>query len=233
MVHAVHEDQHRQIANGWFRAAVFGVSDGLVTNASLILGFAGASPGHDVVRLAGLAGLCAGGLSMASGEYVSMRAQKELLEYEINVERTSLRNFPHEERAELRDMFLAQGIAPDVADRLSNDLMSDPDLALRTHAREELGIDPSATGSPWRAAGSSLVSFAIGAFIPLAPWVFTTSGDPIVWSIVLAALALFAVGGVIGWFTRNGIIRWGLRQLVIGGLAAFVTFWIGRAVGAT
>ena len=224
MVHAVHEDQHRQIANGWFRAAVFGVSDGLVTNASLILGFAGASPGHDVVRLAGLAGLCAGGLSMASGEYVSMRAQKELLEYEINVERTSLRNFPHEERAELRDMFLAQGIAPDVADRLSNDLMSDPDLALRTHAREELGIDPSATGSPWRAAGSSLVSFAIGAFIPLAPWVFTTSGDPI---------GLFAVGGVIGWFTRNGIIRWGLRQLVIGGLAAFVTFWIGRAVGAT
>ena len=111
--------------------------------------------------------------------------------------------------------------------------MSSPDLALRTHAREELGIDPSATGSPWRAAGSSLASFAIGAFIPLAPWVFTTSGNPVVWSIVLAAIALFAVGGLIGWFTRNGIIRWGFRQLAIGGLAALVTFGIGRAVGAT
>jgi VIT1/CCC1 family predicted Fe2+/Mn2+ transporter len=162
-----------------------------------------------------------------------MRAQKELLEYEINVERTSLRNFPREERAELLDMFLAQGIDPEVADRLSKDLMSDPDLALRTHAREELGIDPSATGSPWRAAGSSLISFAIGAFIPLAPWVFTTSGDPVLWSIILAAIGLFIVGGVIGWFTRNGIIRWGLRQLLIGGVAALVTFLIGRAVGAT
>lgn len=233
MVHVVHDDQHRQIANGWFRAAVFGVSDGLVTNASLILGFAGASPGHSVVRLAGLAGLFAGGLSMASGEYVSMRAQKELLEYEINVERTSLRNFPSEERAELRDMFIAQGIDPEVADRLSGDLMSDPDLALRTHAREELGIDPSATGSPWRAAGSSLLSFSIGAFIPLAPWVFTSTGNPILWSIILAAVALFAVGGLIGWFTRNGIVRWGFRQLAIGGFAALVTFGIGRAVGTT
>ena len=233
MTHGVHDEEHRQIANGWFRAAVFGVSDGLVTNASLILGFAGANPGHDVVRLAGLAGLFAGGFSMASGEYVSMRAQKELLEYEIGVERQSLIDFPNAEREELKGMFISQGVDPDVAERLSHDLMSDPDLALRTHAREELGIAPSATGSPWSAAFSSLGSFAVGAFIPLLPWVVTSAGDPIVWSIILAAVALLAVGGVIGWFTRQGIVRWALRQLLVGALAAAVTFGIGRWIGST
>jgi VIT1/CCC1 family predicted Fe2+/Mn2+ transporter len=226
-----HGEEHRQISSGWLRAGIFGVSDGLVTNTSLILGFAGANPGHNVVRLAGLAGLVAGAFSMASGEYVSMRAQKEILEYEIGVESRSLLDHPAEETEELRNIFLKQGIEPDLAERLSVDLMSDHKLAVRTHAREELGIDPSATGSPWAAAGSSMLAFAVGALIPLLPWVVTSRGSDVLVSIILATIMAFVVGGTIGWFTRNGVIRWGIRQVLIGGLAAFVTFGIGHLVG--
>ncbi len=231
MTQNVHGEKHRQVAGGWYRAAVFGASDGLVTNASLILGFAGANPGHSIVRLAGLAGLVAGGFSMASGEYVSVRAQKELLEYEIDVERRSIEASPVEEQEELRDLFVERGIEAELAERLSTDLMRDPEMALRTHAREELGVDPSATGSPWGAAISSLISFGVGAFVPLLPWIVTTSGDPILWSILLAVLAAGVVGGMIGWFTRNGIIKWALRQIFVGALAAAVPFGIGRLVG--
>jgi VIT1/CCC1 family predicted Fe2+/Mn2+ transporter len=226
-----HPQKHRNVAGSWYRAAVFGVSDGLVTNASLILGFAGANPGHNIVRLAGLAGLVAGGFSMASGEYISVRAQKELLEYEIEVERRSIEDSPMQEQEELRQLFVDRGIEGELAERLSADLMRDPEMALRTHAREELGVDPSATGSPWGAAISSLFSFAIGAFIPLLPWLVTGRGDPIIWSIVLAVLAAALVGGVIGWFTRNGIFKWAVRQVLVGALAAAVTFGIGRLVG--
>jgi VIT1/CCC1 family predicted Fe2+/Mn2+ transporter len=226
-----HPQKHRNVAGSWYRASVFGVSDGLVTNASLILGFAGANPGHDIVRLAGLAGLVAGGFSMASGEYISVRAQKELLEYEIDVERKSIEESPVQEQEELRQLFVERGIEVELAHRLSADLMRDPEMALRTHAREELGVDPSATGSPWGAAISSLLSFAVGAFIPLLPWILTSSGNPILWSIVLAVIAAAGVGGVIGWFTRNGIFKWAFRQVLVGALAAAVTFGIGRLVG--
>ena len=231
MTDGVHPEKHRQVSGGWYRASVFGASDGLVTNASLILGFAGANPGHNIVRLAGLAGLVAGSFSMATGEYISMRAQKELLEYEIGVERRSIAESPVQEQEELRDIFLSRGIEFELAERLSIDLMRDPDLALRTHAREELGVDPSATGSPWGAAISSLLAFAVGAFIPLLPWIIGSSGDPIVWSIVLALLAAGVIGGMIGWFTKNGIAKWAIRQIMVGTLAAVVTFGIGRLVG--
>src|SRR5487761_387410 len=125
---ATHGEVHRQITSGWIRAGIFGVSDGLVTNISLILGFAGANPGHSIVRLAGLAGLVAGGFSMASGEYISVRAQKELLEYEINVERQSLEESPELEQEELRQLFVDRGIDGDLAQRLSVDLMRDPEM---------------------------------------------------------------------------------------------------------
>ncbi len=227
-----HGESHRQLTSGWFRAGVFGASDGLVTNISLILGFAGANPGHSVVRLAGLAGLVAGGFSMASGEWVSVRAQKESLEYEIEVERRSLEASPVEEREELKGLFVSRGIDAELADRLATDLMRDPDLALRTHAREELGVDPSATGSPWAAATSSFVAFCIGALIPLLPWLFTSSGSDAVWSIVLGAVASLVFGGAIGWFIRRGTVRWALRQLLVTTLAAAVTFGVGRLVGS-
>jgi VIT1/CCC1 family predicted Fe2+/Mn2+ transporter len=227
-----YEVHHRQISGGWFRAAIFGISDGLVTNVSLILGFAGANPGHSVIRLAGLAGLVAGGFSMGSGEYLSMRAQKELLESEIEKERKALSEFPVEEQQELRQIFIDRGIEAELADRLSIDLMKDPDLALRTHTREELGIDPSATGSPWMAAISSFWAFVVGAFIPLLPWLWSSTGNPVYWSIAFAAVGAAIVGGAIGWFTRRGIMRSAARQLIIATLAAAVTFGVGRLVGA-
>ena len=225
------EERHRQISDGWIRAGIFGVSDGLVTNTSFILGFAGASPGHNVVRLAGIATLIAGGFSMASGEWLSMRATKELMEYEINVERQSIADDPEMERRELREMFKSRGIDAELAERLSVDLMRDPDLALQTHVREEMGVDPSATGSPWAAAGASLATFSLGALIPLLPWLWSSSGNEVWWSVGLAAVGSASVGGAIGVFTRRGTLRWSLRQVAVTGLAAAVTFAVGRLVG--
>jgi VIT1/CCC1 family predicted Fe2+/Mn2+ transporter len=222
---------HRQISGGGFRAALFGLMDGLVTNVSLILGFAGANPGHNIIRLAGLAGLVAGAFSMGSGEYLSMRAQKELYGYEIDVERRSLQDDPDLEREELRDIFLGRGIDADLADRLSTDLMRDPDLALRTHTREELGIDPSATGSPWIAAFSSFLFFSVGAFIPLLPWIVISTGNVIWWSVGLAGASILFVGAAVGHFTRRGIIYSALRALIIMSLASAVTFGVGYLVG--
>ncbi len=160
---------HRDFRGGGARAAVFGVSDGLVTNVSLVLGIAGANPGGSIVRLAGVAGLIAGSFSMAAGEYLSMTAQRELMERELEVERRSLSHSPEGEAAELRGMYVRRGIDPAVASDMVNEVMQDPELALETHAREELGITPQSLGSPWQAAAASFFTFALGAFIPLAP----------------------------------------------------------------
>jgi len=225
------EPHHRDISSGGFRAALFGLLDGLVTNVSLILGFAGANPGHDVVRLAGLAGLVAGAFSMGSGEYLSMRAQKELYQYEIAVEQQRLLDEPEVERQELKAMFVSRGIDEELAERLSTDLMRNPDLALRTHAREELGIDPSATGSPWTAAFSSLLFFAVGALLPLLPWVVTSAGNVMWWSVALAGAATLFVGGAVGRFTRRGVAYGATRAIVIMGFASALTFGVGRLVG--
>ncbi len=225
------EPHHRQISDGGFRAALFGLLDGLVTNVSIILGFAGANPGHDLVRLAGLAGLVAGAFSMGSGEYLSMRSQKELFEYEINVERQALLDTPDQERQELREIFIGRGIDAELAERLSTDLMRNPDLALRTHTREELGIDPSATGSPWTASISSFLFFSIGAFIPLIPWIVTSAGNVMWWSIALAGVATIAVGGAVGRFTRRGTLFSATRALLIMALASAVTYGVGNLVG--
>lgn len=228
---AANAPHHRQLAGGGFRAALFGLLDGLVTNVSLILGFAGADPGHSVVRLAGLAGLVAGAFSMGSGEYLSMRSQKELYEFEIDVERKALAAEPEIERIELRDLFISRGIDEELAERLSTDLMRNPDLALRTHTREELGIDPSATGSPWSAAISSFLFFSIGAFLPLLPWIVTTTGNQLWWSVGLTGAATIFVGGAVGHYTRRGVTYSALRALVIMAVASFVTYGVGHLVG--
>lgn len=227
-----HEEHHRNISDGWVRAGIFGVSDGLVTNVSLILGIAGAHPGHSVVRLAGLAGLIAGGFSMSSGEYLSMRAQKEMLEYEISKERQAILENPEQERLELRETFITQGINPELADSLATDLMKDPELALRTHAREELGVDPSATGSPWMATIASFISFSIGAFIPLVPWIVTSTGNAVGWSIGLGLATAAGVGAGIGLLTGRGVWRWASRQLIIAAASSAVTYGIGHLIGA-
>jgi VIT1/CCC1 family predicted Fe2+/Mn2+ transporter len=168
---------------------------------------------------------------MGAGEYVSMRAQKELYEYEIDVERHALATDPVQERVELRDIFIGRGIDPELAERLSVDLMRDPEMALRTHAREELGVDPSAVGSPWIASSSSFAFFSLGAFIPLLPWLVTSGGNPLWWSIGVAGAAIAAVGGAVGRYTHRGVLRPAIRQLLICGCAAAVTFGVGHLVG--
>jgi VIT1/CCC1 family predicted Fe2+/Mn2+ transporter len=227
--HAPH--QHRDIRGGGARAAIFGVSDGLVTNVSLVLGIAGASPGPGIVRLAGVAGLVAGSFSMAAGEYLSMSAQRELLEREIEVERKALKKSPEGETNELRGMYVNRGIDPNVASDMANEVMADPKLALETHAREELGIDLHQLGAPVQAALASFFTFALGAIIPLLPWLFTSGTAAIVGSIVLGALASIAVGAVLAAYTERSYVRSALRQLVITAVASGVTFGVGRAIG--
>ena len=168
---------------------------------------------------------------MGTGEYLSMRSQKELYEYEIDVERKALAAEPEIERIELRDLFISRGIEEELAERLSTDLMRNPDLALRTHTREELGIDPSATGSPWAAAISSFLFFSLGAFLPLLPWIVTTTGNLLWWSVGLTGAATIAVGGAVGHFTRRGIVYSALRALAIMAVASFVTYGVGHLVG--
>jgi vacuolar iron transporter family protein len=227
-----HEEEHRNVTSGGVRAAVFGMSDGLVTNVSLILGFAGAQPSASVVRLAGFAGLVAGAFSMAAGEYVSMTAQRELFERDLAIERRALAESPEDETRELIEIFKRKGLAPELAKRLASEVMSDPDLALETHAREEFGVDPSSLGSPLTATISSFLAFSVGAFIPLLPWLIGSGAAAVAWSIALSAVAALTLGAVLGGLTGRSRVRGALRQLGIATLAASVTYGVGRAVGA-
>ncbi len=222
---------HRDVRGGGARAAVFGISDGLVTNVSLVLGIAGANAGGAIVRLAGVAGLVAGSFSMAAGEYLSMTAQRELMERELEVERRSLHRSPEGEAAELKGVYVRRGIDPTVATEMVNEVHQDPDLALETHAREELGISVQSLGSPWQAAAASFVTFALGAFIPLAPWLFTSGTVAIVLSVVLGAVASLVVGVVLARFTERPVVASALRQLAVTAVAAAVTFGVGKAIG--
>ena len=227
------EPHHRDVRSGGARAAVFGVSDGLVTNVSLILGVAGAHPGGGIVLLTGLAGLVAGAFSMASGEYVSMQAQRELLERELEVERRALHQSPTAERRELAVIYERRGLDPESARELATKMMRDPETALETHAREELGIDPNALGSPVLAAASSFVTFALGAVLPLVPWFVGDGNGAILASVAIGAVAAIAVGVVLGVLTGRSPVRGALRQLAAAAVAAAVTYGIGRAVGVS
>jgi VIT1/CCC1 family predicted Fe2+/Mn2+ transporter len=219
------------VQGGAARAAVFGISDGLVSNVSLILGVAGAHPASGVVRLAGLAGLLGGAFSMAAGEYVSMRAQSELMERELDLERSEIKRRPEGERRELAHIYESRGIDPGVAEDLATEMMRDPDVALDTHAREELGITPASLGSPIQAALSSFASFALGALAPLIPWFFLTGTAAVLASVIVGAVAALVVGGALARFTGRAVVYSALRQLAISAVAAAVTYSIGRAVG--
>jgi VIT1/CCC1 family predicted Fe2+/Mn2+ transporter len=225
------EHHHRDVQGGAARAAVFGVSDGLVSNVSLILGVAGANPAPGIVRLAGLAGLIAGAFSMASGEYVSMKAQTELLERELELEQRELRRHPEAEQRELAAIYRKRGVEAAMADQLAAEMHRDPQMALETHAREELGIDPNQLGAPRQAAGSSFVAFAIGALVPLMPWFFASGNGAVVASIALGAVSALLIGAALARFTGRSVVRSALRQLGIATLAAAVTYAVGRAVG--
>jgi vacuolar iron transporter family protein len=225
------EHHHRDVQGGAARAAVFGVSDGLVSNLGLMLGVAGADPQPGVVRLAGLAGLIAGAVSMAAGEYNSMRVQAELLERELRIEARELRRRPRAETAELTRVYEGRGLDPDQARDAAAAVMRDPDMALEVHAREELGIDPANLGSPLAAALSSLVAFSFGALVPLAPW-FVGSGDAAtVASVALGLLCAVVVGALVARSTGRPAGRAVARQVAFTLLPAAATFAIGSALG--
>ena len=227
----VSEHHHRDISGGVARAAVFGASDGLVSNVSLILGVAGADPGASVVRLAGLAGLIAGAVSMAAGEYGSMKAQQELLERELALERRELARNPHVETVELTQLYQSRGVDPDLARQMAEGVMSDPDTALKAHAREELGIDPDALGSPVRAAVSSFLSFSLGALLPLLPWLFTEGRTAVIASVVLGVVGAAGLGVALARFTMGSPVRLAIRYTAIAVIAGAVTYGIGALVG--
>ena len=231
-VPSVHpEHHHRDVQGGSARAAVFGVSDGLVSNMGLILGVAGADPAPALVRLAGLAGLVSGAISMAAGEYNSMRVQAELLQRELRVEARELRRRPDHETAELAGIYEERGLPAPEARRVAEAMMRDPQLALETHAREELGIDPGQLGSPTRAAGASFLSFSIGALVPLAPWFVGSGRAAIVASVVLGVVAAVVVGVLVARSTGRPVVRAVGRQVVFTVVPAAITFAIGSALG--
>jgi VIT1/CCC1 family predicted Fe2+/Mn2+ transporter len=224
---------HRGLGGGNLRAAVFGVNDGLVSNTCLIMGVAGASVGNQLVLTTGVAGLLAGALSMAAGEYVSMRSQREMHEYQIGLERAELAEYPQEEAEELALIYQARGMELARAREFANEMMRDPQHALDVLSREELGLNPDDLGSPWGAALFSFMAFALGAAIPLLPFLLGVAGtQTLLWSCVIASVSLFGVGMLLSLFTGRGAWASGLRMLVIGALAGVVTYCIGQWLGA-
>jgi VIT1/CCC1 family predicted Fe2+/Mn2+ transporter len=218
---------------GTLRASIFGISDGLVSNLSLVMGVVGAAAHNSFIILAGLAGLLAGAFSMAAGEWISMKSQRELFERQIEREREELRLMPEQEERELADIYRRKGIPDADARRLAHHLMEDPEMALDTKVREELGLDPSQLGSPWGAGGWSFVAFVIGAFVPLLPFL-VASGGPAFWgSLGLSTVALFAVGAVVSMLTGRSARRSGLRQVAIGLTAAAITYAVGMVIGVS
>lgn len=228
------EHRHRNVQSGGnLRAAVFGVNDGLISNASLILGVAGATADNAVILLSGLAGLVAGGFSMAAGEYVSVRSQREMYQYQIGLEREELEHYPEAEAEELALIYQARGLARDDARRMATRIIADPHQALDTLAREELGLNPEELGSPWGAAFSSFASFAAGASIPLLPFIVTGGNFALASTVGLTACALFAVGASLSLFTGRNAWYSGLRMLAIGAAAGALTYAIGNLLGVT
>ncbi len=225
------ERWHRSGRSGTLRATIFGVSDGLVSNLSLVMGVAGASDQGGLILLAGIAGLLAGAFSMAAGEYISMQSQRELFERQIELERAELEAMPDEERQELVALYMAKGFPRAEAERIADRMFEDPETALDALIREELGLDPDELGSPWGAAGGSFAAFCLGAAVPVIPYLFGGTTASFVASLVLSLGALFLVGAGVSLLTGRSTLLSGLRQMGLGAAAAAVTFVVGRLIG--
>lgn len=224
---------HPDVTGGWLRPAVFGAMDGLVSNAALIAGVAGGTRDHTdttAVVLAGLAGLAAGAFSMAAGEYASVASQSEAAEHEIAREREEIEENPDGETEELAAMLMARGVDPETARRAAEQVHRDPESALEVHAIAEIGVDPSDLASPVTAAVSSFVSFALGAFIPVLPYLLGLDGLAL--AIGLTLVALFVCGAVVTRVTSRPWWFGGLRQVLLGGAAFALTYVVGMAVGS-
>ncbi len=221
--------QHRDVSGGWLRPSVFGAMDGLVTNVSLISGVGGGGLSQHTIVLTGLAGLAAGAFSMAAGEFVSVSSQNELVGSEVAKERHELEHNPVGEQAELAATYRMRGVDPALAEEVARQISERPDDALRVHVREELGIDPHELPSPVTAAGASLLTFAVGALIPLLPYLL--GFDVLAASVIVAAVAAFAGGGLVARITARPFWRGALRQLALAAVAAGLTYGIGTLVG--
>jgi VIT1/CCC1 family predicted Fe2+/Mn2+ transporter len=228
------ERWHRSSRSGTLRAVIFGVSDGLVSNLSLVMGVAGATSSEPrFVLLAGIAGLLAGASSMAAGEYISMQSQRELFERQIELERAELEAMPEEEEAELAAVYRSKGFTQEEAERIAHRLFQDPETALDTLVREELGLDPDELGSPWGAASGSFAAFAVGAVIPVVPYLVAGGAAAFYTALGLSLIALFAVGAGVSLLTGRSTLYSGLRQVGIGAAAAAVTYAVGSIIGVT
>ena len=227
----IREGWHRSGRSGTLRAVIFGVSDGLVSNLSLVMGVAGASAQPTFILLAGIAGLLAGASSMAAGEYISMQSQRELFERQIALERAELEAMPEEEEAELAAVYRSKGFTDEESGRIAHRLLRDPETALDTLVREELGLDPDELGSPWGAAFGSFVAFAVGALVPVIPYLFAAGSAAFYAALVASLVALFAVGAGVSLLTGRSAIYSGLRQVGIGVAAAAVTYLVGSVIG--
>jgi VIT1/CCC1 family predicted Fe2+/Mn2+ transporter len=224
---------HRAVAGGLARAAVFGVSDGLVSNVSLVIGFAGAGVGSSLVRLAGIAGAIAGATSMAAGEWVSISAQNELVFRELAVERRELKHNSASETAELAAIYEGHGMSRKIALDAATDVMREPEAALAVHVREELGVDPNELGSPWNAAGLSLVCFLVGALLPVIPWFAGSGTSAKIASILIGVVAAAIVGLLIGKFAERRRAWSAVRQVLILLIACGATYLVGKALGVS
>lgn len=218
---------HRHAGGSGLRAAVFGVNDGLISNTSLVMGVSGAALAPETIVLTGVAGLLAGAFSMAAGEYVSVRSQREMFEYQIAQEREELELYPEEEAEELALIYHARGVALEDARAFANELIKDPEVALDALAREELGLNPDDLGSPWTAAISSFLAFAGGAIVPLLPFFAGMESRAAPAAAALAGLSLFGVGAALSLFSGKGAFAGGARMLLIGALAGGATYAIG------
>lgn len=227
------ERWHRKSYGGSLRAAVFGVNDGLLSNFGLVMGIAGTNAEPRFVLLAGVAGLLAGAFSMAAGEYVSVRSQRELYEQQLDLEKQELESSPEEEMEELSLIYQAKGIPADQARHLAQQIISNPSTAIETLAREELGLDPSSLGSPWEAAISSFVAFAIGAVIPVVPYILMRGPGAFLASAIVCGIALFVIGALISIFTGRNMAYSGIRMVTIGAITSAITFLVGRLIGVS
>lgn len=225
---------HADVTGGWLRPAVFGAMDGLVSNFALIAGVAGgvagAGAGSGTVVLAGLAGLAAGAFSMAAGEYTSVASQAELAQAELDIERGELAHSPEAEREELAQTYVSRGVDPDLAQQVAAQLSRHPDQALVAHAREELGVDPGDLPSPLLAAGSSFLAFALGAVVPLVPYLLGATN--LLPALLVSVVALFTAGALVSRITTRPWWWTGSRQLLLGGAAAALTYGVGMLAGA-
>jgi VIT1/CCC1 family predicted Fe2+/Mn2+ transporter len=232
-VEAGREHRRSTAGNGSLRAAVFGINDGLTSNLALVMGVAGAAPDNQWILLSGLAGLLAGAFSMGGGEFISMLSQKELFEKELALEREHIRTDPAGEEANLARVYEDKGLPGEQARVVAAQLMADPAVALDTIAREQLGLNPDELGSPPAAAGASFVSFAIGATLPILPFLFLHSHLAVLVGFLLSGVGLFLVGAALSLFTARNPVLSGLRMLSIGLGAALLTYLIGRAIGVS